>query len=175
MFAVVGVIALTTAGTNAGSSDTGSAVPGTIIAVLGGVLLVVAIKHLVNAPDPDAPPPKFTTKLDTMSPVGAAGLGVILGLINFKQLGIYVACISQILAADISTAQAWVALIVLLVVIQIGVIGSILVSVLARDWATRVLQACRSWLIKNNRVISIVLGLVIGVWYIIKGVTQIAG
>jgi hypothetical protein len=100
VFAVVGVIALTTAGTNAGSSDTGSAVTGTIIAVLGGVLLVV---------------------------------------------------------------------------IQIGVIGSILVYVLARDWATRVLQACRSWLIKNNRVISIVLGLVIGVWFIIKGVTQIAG
>jgi hypothetical protein len=42
-------------------------------------------------------------------------------------------------------------------------------AVLARDWATRVLQACRSWLIKNNRVISIVLGLVIGVWFIIKG------
>ena len=55
--AVIGVIALATASTNAGSSDKGSAVTGTIVAVLGAVLLVVAIKQLVNAPDPDAAPP----------------------------------------------------------------------------------------------------------------------
>jgi len=173
VFAIIGVIALTTASTNAGASDKGSAVTGTIVAVLGAVLLVVAIKQLVNAPDPDAAPPKFMTQLDHMSAGGAAVLGVVSGLINIKQLGIYVACISQILAANISTAQGWVALLVLLVVIQIGVIGSILVYVLARDWATRVLQALSGWLSTNNRVISIVLGLVVGVWFLIKGITQI--
>jgi hypothetical protein len=175
VFAVIGVIALATASTNAGSSDTGSAVTGTIVAVLGGLLLVVAIKQLVDAPDPDAPPPKFLTKLDSMSAVGATVLGLVIGLTNIKQLGIYAASISQIVAADISTAQGWVALIVLLVVIQIGVIGPILVYVLARDWATSALQTCRGWLVTHNRVISIVLGLVVGAWFIVKGVTQITG
>jgi cytochrome c biogenesis protein CcdA len=175
VFTVIGVITLATASTNAGSSDTGSAVTGTIVAVLGGVLLVVAIKQLVDAPDPDAPPPKLMTRLDSMSAVGAAVLGIVIGLTNIKQLGIYAALISQIVAADISTAQGWVALIVLLVVLQIGVIGPILVYILARDWATRALRACHGWLIKNNRTISIVLSLVVGVWFIIKGITQIAG
>src|SRR5207247_1525694 len=154
-FAIIGVVALASASTNAGASDKGSAVTGTIVAVLGAVLLVVAIKQLVNAPDPDAAPPRFMTRLDSMSAGGATVLGVVIGLINIKQLGIYVACISQILAANISTAQGRVALGVLLVVIQFGVIGPILVYVLARDWATRVLQALRGWLIHNNRVISI--------------------
>lgn len=45
------------------------------------------------------------TKLDSVSAVGATVLGVVMGLINTKQLGIYVACISQIVEANISTAQ----------------------------------------------------------------------
>ena len=44
----------------------------------------------------------------------------------------------------------------------------------APDWASRELQRFRGWLVKHNRVIGIVLGLVIGAWFIIWGVTQIA-
>jgi hypothetical protein len=34
-------------------------------------------------------------------------------------------------------------------------------------------QKLRDWLIEHNRVISIVIGLVVGAWFIIEGVTQI--
>jgi ribosomal protein L18E len=43
-----------------------------------------------------------------MSAAGAAVLGIVIGLTNIKQLGIYAASISQIVAADISTAEGWV-------------------------------------------------------------------
>jgi threonine/homoserine/homoserine lactone efflux protein len=108
-----------------------------------------------------------------MSASGALALGAVLGLINVKQLGIYVACLSQIVRANISTTQGSAALIVLVVVIQIGVIVPILVYVVAREWATRTLGASRGWLIKHNRTISIVLGFVVGIWFIAKGLTQI--
>jgi hypothetical protein len=98
-FAALGAVALATASTNAGASEKGGAITGTIIAVLGGVLVVIAIKQLVQAPDPDAPPPKYMAKLDAMSPARAAGFGLILSLINFKQLGIYLAGVSLIVNA----------------------------------------------------------------------------
>jgi Sap, sulfolipid-1-addressing protein len=174
VFAIVGAIALASAGTNAGETDTGSAVTGTIVAVLGALLLLTAVKHLLDAPDPDAPPPKFMTKLDTMGPPAAAVLGAVIALVNFKQLGIYLGGVSQIVAAEVSTGQSWVALVVLLVVIQAGVIGAIGTYVVARAWATRVLQGFQGWLVAHNRVISIALGLVIGAWFVVKGITQIA-
>lgn len=174
VFAIIGAVTLATANVNAGSSDTGSAVTGTIIATLGVVLLVTALKQIVDAPDPDGAPPKLIAKLDTMSVVGATGLGIIIALINFKQLGIYVAGVAQIVNANVSKTQGWIALIILLVVVQIGVLGPIVVYVFSREWATRVLGAFRSWIVAHNRIIGIVLGLVVGVWFVAKGVAQIA-
>jgi Sap, sulfolipid-1-addressing protein len=113
-------------------------------------------------------------KLDSMSVAGATAFGLVLALINLKRLGIYVAGVSLIVRADVSTAQGWVALVILLVVVQLGVVAPILGYVLARDRATRVLQGFRAWLVGHNRVISIVLGLVVGVWFVVKGVAQIA-
>ena len=83
--------------------------------------------------------------------------------------------VAEIVEADVTAAQGWVALVILLVLIQIGVIVPILAYVLAREWATKMLIALRAWLIAHNRVISIVLGLVVGVWFLIAGVVQISG
>ena len=171
----IGGIALATASTNAGSTDTGSAVTGTIIAMVGGLLLVLALKQLLGAPDPDAPPPAYMAKLESMSVSGALVTGLVLGLVNVKQLGIYVAGIAEIVEADVSAAQGWVALAILFLLIQIGVIAPILAYVFARDWATKTLIALRGWLIAHNRMISIVLGLVVGALFVIAGVAQITG
>jgi Sap, sulfolipid-1-addressing protein len=174
-FAVIGVIALVTASTNAGSSESGSAVAATIIAVVGAILLVFAVKQLLGAPDPDAPPPAYIAKLETMS-VGAALLtGVGLALINVKQLGIYAAGAAEIVEADVSATQGWIALAILLALIQTGVIVPILAYLFARGWATKTLMTLRGWLVRHNRVISIVLGLVVGAWFVIAGVVEIAG
>ena len=129
VFAVIGIIALATSSGGSHSGSKGSAITGTILAVLGVLFVLTAVKLLVQAPDPDAPPPKFMTALDSMS-VGRAAV--------------------------------------------LGVIGAIVGYVAAPDWASRELQRFRGWLVKHNRVIGIVLGLVIGAWFIIWGVTQIA-
>jgi hypothetical protein len=174
-FAVIGVIVLATAGTDAGSSDTGSAVTGTIIAIVGALLLVLAVKQVLGAPDPDAPPPAFMAKLESMSVPTALVTGLVLAVINVKQVGIYAAGVAEIVEADVSAAQGWLAFAILLVLIQTGVILPILAYVVAREWASRTLIMLRGWLIAQNRVISIVLGLLVGAWFVIAGVAQIAG
>ena len=173
--AAFGVFALATASTDAGSTDTGSAVTGTIIAVVGVLLLLLAVKQLLGSPDPDAPPPAYMARLETMSVSGALVTGAILALVNVKQLGIYAAGLAEIVEADVSTAQGWIALVILLVLIQIGVLLPIFAYLLARDWATKALETLRGWLIRHNRVISIVLGLVVGALFVVAGVTQITG
>jgi cytochrome c biogenesis protein CcdA len=174
-FAIIGAIALATVSPDAGSSDTGSAVTGTIVATLGVLLLLFAVKQLLGAPDPDAPPPGYMAKLESMSVSGALVTGVVLGALNIKQVAIYVGGIAEIVDADVSSGEGWVALALLLVLIQLGVILPILAFLLAREWTTTALVALRGWLTRHNRRISIVIGLVVGVWFVIEGVVLIAG
>ncbi len=61
----------------------------------------------------------------------------------------------------------------LLIVLQLGVIAPILVFVVARDCATRQLVRFQEWLTRSNRAIGIVLGLVIGMLFIVEGVSNI--
>ena len=173
VLAVIGVVTLVRSSDSSASSSTESAVTGTIIAALGVLFVLMAVKLILNAPDPDAPPPKFMTALDTMSAGRAARFGAILALINFKQLGIYIGGIAQIVQSDVTSTQQWVALVALLVVLQIGIIAPIVVYVVARDWASRQLVKFRSWLARYSRAIGIVLGLVVGIWFIVTGVAQI--
>ena len=98
-----------------------------------------------------------------------------MAVINVKQLAIYLAGVSLIVNADVSQAQRWIALVLLLVVIQLGVLAAVAADVFAPDWASRVLGALHGWLVRNNRVIGISIGVVIGGWFTIKGITQIAG
>jgi hypothetical protein len=78
-------------------------VTGTTIAALGVLFVLMAVKLILDAPDPDASPPKFMTALDTMAAGRAARFGAIHALINFKQLGIYVGGIAQIVESDVSS------------------------------------------------------------------------
>jgi cytochrome c biogenesis protein CcdA len=174
VFTVIGVITLTTSGTQDGSGRTGSAVTGTIIAVLGVLFVLFAVKQWLNAPDPDAPPPKFMTALETMTVGRATVFGAILALINIKQLGIFVGGVAQIVHADVSATHGLVALAVFLFLLQIGVIAPLVAFVAARDWAMRNFHRVLGWLVSHNRVIAIVLGLVVGAAFTVRGITQIA-
>ncbi len=173
VLAIIGIVTLITSSYTSASSSTESAVTGTIVAVMGLLFVLMAVKLLLNAPDPDAPPPKFMTALDTMSVARAAIFGAILAVINFKQLGIFIGGIAQIVEAEVSSAQEWVALAVLLIVLQLGVIVPIIVFVATPDWASRHLRRFLGWLNRHSRPIGIVLGLVVGIWFLVTGVTQI--
>jgi cytochrome c biogenesis protein CcdA len=174
VFALIGTVSLVSSGRHASASDEGSAVTGTVIAVLGVLFIVIAVKQLLRVPDPDAPPPKFMTVLDTMSVARAAIFGVILGFINVKQLGIFVGGVAQIVHADVSRGQQWVAMVLFLAAFQVGVVVPVVLYLSDPQRAMRELLRARSWLVAHNRVLGIVLGLVIGVWFTVMGIAQIA-
>ncbi len=146
---------------------------GTILVVLGALMVLLAIKQWLGSPDPDAAPPKVMTALDSMSPAKATLLGLVSAVLNVKQLGIFVGGVAQIVHADLPTAQAWWALVLLVVLIQIGALGAVLGYVVAREATTRQLERLRGWLVSHNRVVGIVLGLVVGALFTLKGLAQL--
>ena len=170
--AIVGAIALATASTNAGSSE--KEITGTVLVVLGIAFLVIAARQLLHAPELEAPP-RVMVKLDEMSPVAAAVFGVIAEGINVKQIAIYLGGVKLIVNADVTAVEGWLALVILLAIIQLGLIIPVAAYLLAPDPATRVLQRFRGWLVANNRVISIVLGLVVGAAFLVVGISEITG
>jgi threonine/homoserine/homoserine lactone efflux protein len=174
-YAVVGAVVLAVADGDAAESDGGRAVAGAVVAAIGAMLVVLALKQLVGGPDPDEALPKLMGQLDRMTPGRTALLGVAVGLLNVKQLGIFIAGIAQIVAADLTGGQAWIALALLVVLIQSVVIVAVVGFAVAPGPATRRLQSVQAWLTRNKRVISIVLGLVIGAAFVVKGVTMITG
>jgi hypothetical protein len=99
---------------------------GRVISVsVGALLLVIGIRSLLNAPDPDAPPPRWMESVNSMSPPRAFGFGMALFPLQIKNLAIFVACIELIIASSLSSQGSIAALMLVLVIFAIPVLALI--------------------------------------------------
>jgi hypothetical protein len=119
--AAIGIVGLTLFG----GGETGASTFGRIIsAMVGGLLVVLGLRSLLYAPDPDAQPPRWMESISSMSPPRAFGFGMALFPLQIKNLAIFVACLNLIAAASLSSRSSIVALGLVLVVFAIPVFGS---------------------------------------------------
>ena len=163
----------------AGAVSEGQDGPGLAVSV---VLLVVALLFLTKAAkellggadDDDAPPPKWM-KLTESVTVGKAflfGAGYV--AVAAK---LWVFTLGAIAAIDESGlgGAASVAVFLLFVALAEAVpIAVVAYAALARESSRAVLERVSVWLEKNNRVIVIVVGLVFGVWFLLKALQGLA-
>jgi hypothetical protein len=91
--AVIGISGLTLFG---GTGSTAFAVGLVISAMVGGLLVVLGVKSLLIATDPEASPPGWMESTSTMSPARAFGVGMALFPLQIKNLAIFVACLNLI-------------------------------------------------------------------------------
>lgn len=101
VLAVIGILALTLFGGEPLPSDRSSTVGHTIDTVLGVLFLVFAFKRYLNAPDPNAPPPRWMSSLDLISPGKSFAFGKITMTTNFTTLPLYVSGLKDIVVAKI--------------------------------------------------------------------------
>ena len=164
--AVIGVAGLTFFGEAAG---TVSAVSRVVSVMVGGLLVVLGLKGLLNAPDPDASPPGWMESTSSMSPARAFGLGVVLFPLQIKNLAIFVACLNLIIASSLSPRGNIAALGPVLVIFAIPVLALIgLYSTLPQS-ASDVLGSLQTWMGKHNRTITVVLCFVFGTFFLFGG------
>lgn len=161
------------AATAEGDSSTPSLIGSTLMLVIGLVLITTAIKTYRNEPDPDAPPKGLT--LDSVKPAKIFLLGagwvmvaVTLWLFTLEALAI-------IYEAYLTPTEN----VIIYLVYAIGCVSLMLIPlmmcIVAPEPSKAVLGKVRTWMDKNNRIITIVVSFVFGALFLYKGITGLLG
>jgi hypothetical protein len=143
----------------------------TLLLIVGILLLVTAFKQWRKQDDPDAPTPQWMSAIGGLSALKAVGAGALFPIIAVKQWVFTLSAIGVIGelgpggVADVSAYLFFV------LATQTLVLAPILASAVAPHRTAKPLQAARAWLERNNRAIVIVMSLVLGVWFLFKGIT----
>ena len=153
--------------TSSSASDTTST--GKI--VVGVLLLVMGLRRWRRRPaaGADAQMPKWMSTVDSLSPVKALGLGVVLAGVNPKNLALTAAAAAGVVQLGISTGDAVVALAVFVVVASITILGPVVYYLVSGQRAEGELDALKSWLTLHNSAVMAVVMVVFGVDLIAKG------
>lgn len=170
--AIVAIVALL-AGSGDDNADTPASWSGWLKIVLGGLLLLLAVRQWQGRPrgDAGAATPKWMAAIDTFTPVKAASLAALLGGINPKNLLLAVSggvAIAGAAGGDVGASLG--AAVVFAIIASVGVAAPVVVYLVARDRAATLLDELRTWLIQHNAVIMAVLLLVIGTKLIGDGI-----
>jgi hypothetical protein len=164
--AVVGAIALSIAGPADASS---SGAPATWVSwlkvALGAVLLLVAALQFRNRPrnGDRVELPKWITRVNEIKPLPAAGLGVVMGGLNPKNLLLGVAAVAAIAQTGVSGGEQAIAYLVFALVGTLGVGTPVGIYFAMGARSEKPLSELKDWMAQNNAVIMAVICLIIGV------------
>jgi hypothetical protein len=164
--AVIGVSGLILFG---GAGSAVSTVGRVISTTVGALLVVLGLRSLLNAPDPDASPPGWMESINSMSPPRAFGFGMALFPLQVKNLAIFVACLNLIIASSLSIQGSIAALMLVLVVFAIPVLVLIGLYAAVPQRASTMLGSLQTWMGNNNRTITVVICFVFGTFFLVRG------
>jgi len=164
--AVIGISGITLFG---GAEDAVSTVGRVISVTVGVLLLVLGLRTVLAPPDPDSTPPKWMESINSMSPPRAFGFGMVLFPLQVKNLAIFVASLNLIIVSNLGPEGSIVALGLVLFIFAIPVLALIGLYAAAPQRASKMLVSLRTWMEKNNRTITVVLCLVFGAFFLIRG------
>ena len=167
----IGIAGLTLFGGAAGAGGAASMVGRVFSASVGGLLIVLGLRSLLNVPDPDAQPPRWMVSIRSVSPVKAFGFGMALFPIQIKNLAIFVACVNLIATANLGPRASIVELGLVLLVFAIPVLVLIGLYAAVPQRASNMLGSLRAWMEKNNRAITVVLCFVFGAFFLVRGLS----
>ena len=152
--------------------DASRPIRGVVQLVLGALLLLLAVGQWRKRPKPGetAVLPKWMQAIDTISFLGAFGLGFLLSALNPKNLIMAAGAGVDIGGAGL-TAGANIAVIAVFTVIAAStVLVPVVGYLIAAERLRAPLDSLRAWLAAENAVIMAILLLVIGVSMIGKGI-----
>ena len=164
--ALIGILVIGIAGpANASSGGTPATWVLVLELVLGGLLLLVALRQFRSRPhgDDQAPMPQWMGAIDAFTPGKALGAGVLLSALNPKNLLLSVGAAATIAQTGSTTGQQAVAYLVFAVIATIGVASPVVIFFALGDRAPALLDRMKAWMGQNNAVIMTILCLVIGV------------
>jgi threonine/homoserine/homoserine lactone efflux protein len=159
-----------------GSSGAPSTRSSVIKLLLGALLLLLAARNFRKRPKAGAPAelPKWLATIDSLTPVKAAGLGVLLSAVNPKNLLLIAGAMVGISQYDLAVGDEAVAVAVFVVIAISTVAAPVIIYRAAGARAQHLLDEVKAWLVQDKAVVMAVLLLVIGVVLIGKGVSGLS-
>jgi hypothetical protein len=169
---VSGVVYAISDSADAATDSTASDTVSWVKVGLGVLLLGLARRNWAKRPRPGETPtmPKWMAAVDSITPVRAFGLAVVLSVVNPKNLVLTVGAAAGLGQLGVSTGDAVVALVVFVVLASVSIAGPVLYDLLGGDAARATLDELKSWLSEHNNAVMAVLFLVFGAVLIAKGV-----
>ena len=140
--------------------------------VLGVALLALARRNWRKRPAPgeEAAMPKWLASVESVSPVKAFGLAVVLAAVNPKNLILTLGAAAGLAQVQgLSTTDAIVAIAVFVVIASLTIAGPVLYALIGGEKARAALDSAKAWLDTHNAAVMAVLFLVFGVDLIAKG------
>jgi hypothetical protein len=111
------------------------------------------------------------TALGAISTPAAFGMAVVLMFVGLKQWVFTLSAIAIIDDAYLSKVETVLAYLFFIVMAQLLMLAPIISSAVAPVYSGRMREIVLRRLERNNRVITIVVSLVFGAWFLTKGVT----
>jgi hypothetical protein len=139
--------------------------------VLGVVLLLLARRNWRSRPAPGVEPemPKWMARVDSCSPLEAAGFGAVLAAANPKNLILTVGSATGLAQLGLSTSDAIVATAVFVLLGSVTIASPVLYALVGGQRARASLESAKVWLGAHNAAVMAALFLVFGVDLIAKG------
>jgi Sap, sulfolipid-1-addressing protein len=162
--AVIGVAGLVLFG---GAGDAVATVSRVISLTVGALLLVLAFRSLLKAPD--APGPGWLESINSMSPPRAFGLGMALFPLQVKNLAIFVACLNVIIASSLGPEGSIAALALVLIIFAAPILVLIGLYATVPARASKMMLSLRNWMGKHNRTITVLICFVFGTFFLARG------
>jgi hypothetical protein len=156
---------------SANGQDVFDLIPSTLLLVAGLVLVITAVRTWWRKEDYDAPPPRWMTILGSVSTPTAFGMAVVLMLVGIKQWVFTLSAIAIIDDAYLSKLETILAYLFFILIAQLLMLAPIISSAVAPVYSGRMREIVLRWLERNSRLITIVVSLAFGAWFLTRGMT----
>lgn len=161
----------------ASSDESGgkSLVVSMLLMLLGIFLLITAYKTWRKEDDPDAPPPKWLTMLDGLTPQKVFGVGFGLILIGAKFWVFTLAAIGTIGKAELGQPASTIVYILFVLLAESLLLLLIVIRIVIPERSKTLLEGMSAWLTRYNRPIVIGVSLVFGLMFFYQGLSGLLG
>jgi hypothetical protein len=140
----------------------------TLLLVVGVLFLVGVLRKLVDAPDDDAPPPRWMARVSTATPARAFALGAGATAASAKLWAFTLSAIAVIAEADPGPTAAIGLFLVFVVLAESIHLAMVAFAYAMPGRAGPALDRVTGLLARYNRPLMIGLGLIFGVWFLLK-------
>jgi hypothetical protein len=136
------------------------------------VLLLAAYSWRRAAPDQPRETPSWLDRVGSMGPLGSFGSALVL---NFRPKGLLLAAAAGLAVAgeSLRPAAALIVVALYLVVATSTVAGPIVATLAAPDQMQPRLTATSDWLVRNRRVVTMIVMIFAGVVIVVAGITRL--